>query len=165
MSRSARRPARTVVAAASAATGALLLAACSPTTTVLPYAPSDGARVNLTDNVRGLNLLVASAGEGMPGTILGALANDSSEPVEFELAAEGTEPLVVTVPAGETVFLGSGAEDGESIEALIDEVATVPGGDLEATLSGAGAEEEFPLPVFDGTLPEYAPYVPEVVVD
>ncbi|MEN5073719.1 hypothetical protein ABE437_07880 [Isoptericola cucumis] len=163
MSRSAR-PARSVVVAASAAAGTLLLAACSPTTTVMPYAPSDGARVNLTDTVRGLNLLVVSAAEGEPGTILGALANDSAETVEFELAPEGAAPLTVSVPAGETVYLGGGAAEGEGLEALIDEVAAIPGGDLETTLSGAGAQEEFAMPVFDGTLPEYADYVPEAVV-
>ncbi|GAA1730582.1 hypothetical protein GCM10009809_27680 [Isoptericola hypogeus] len=160
MSRSAR-PARTVVVAASAAAGALLLAACSPTTTTLPYAASDGARVNLTDSVRGLNLMVVTEGEGMPGAILGALANDSAETVDFELAPAGAAPLSVSVPAGQTIYLSAQQDGDQVLDATIDAVATIPGTNLEATLSGAGADEDFFLPVFDGSLPEYADYLPE----
>ena len=81
-----------------------------------------------------------------------------------ELAAEGAQPLTVSVPAGETVYLGTGTDGGEGLDATLDAVAAMPGEDLETTLSGAGAQEEFFLPVFDGTLPEYADFVPEAVV-
>ncbi|MFC7879366.1 hypothetical protein [Isoptericola sp. NPDC057391] len=158
MSRSAR-PAR-LVAAASVMAGALLLAACSPTITTKPYAPSDGIRVNLTDQVRGINLMVVSEGEGEPGAVLGALANSSAEDVDFVLAAEGAEPISLTVPAGQTVYLSADQEGDQAVDAQLDTVATHPGGDLDATLSGAGTEEDFFLPVMDGTLPEYAAWVP-----
>ena len=158
MSRSAR-PAR-LVAAASVLAGALLLAACSPTITTKPYAPSDGVRVNLTDDVRGLNLMVVSEGEGRPGAVLGALANGSREDVDFVLAAEGATPISLTVPAGETVYLNADPEDDQAVDAQIAAVATHAGGDLESTLSGAGLEEQFFLPVMDGTLPEYEAWLP-----
>jgi len=154
------RPARTV-AAASVMAGALLLAACSPTITTKPYAPSDGVRVNLTDHVRGINLMVVTEGEGEPGSVLGALANDSSESVSFVLTAEGAEPLSVEVPAGGTVYLNADQEDSAQVaQPQIASVASHPGGDLEATLSGAGVEEDFFLPIMDGTLPEYQAYLP-----
>lgn len=159
MSRSAR-PARTV-AAASVLAGALLLAACSPTITTKPYAPSDGVRVNLTDHVRGINLMVVTNGEGEPGALLGALANDSAEDVTFELTAEGAEPMTLDVPAGQTVYLSAQPAGDQVVDAVIDSVATQPGGDLDSTLSGAGVDEDFYLPVMDGGLPEYAAYVPD----
>ena len=156
MSRSAR-PARTAVVAASAAAGVLLLAACSPTTTKLPYAPSDGARVNLNDQVRGINLMVVSEGDGAPGTVYGALANDSADVVDFVLEADGAAPLAVPVPAGGTVYLG----EDETLDTTLSAVSVHAGGSLESTLSGADTEEVFYLPVFDGTLPEYATLLPE----
>jgi hypothetical protein len=155
VSRSARS-ARTGVIAASAAAGALLLAACAPTTTTLPYAPSDGARVNISDEVRGLNLMVVSEGDGAEGAVLGALANDSAEDVTFVLEAEGAAAVTVPVAAQQTVYLGT--EDG--IEALLDTVVAAPGGDLEASLTAGDVTREFFLPVLDGTLPEYADYLP-----
>ncbi|MFC8599475.1 MULTISPECIES: hypothetical protein [unclassified Isoptericola] len=158
MSRSAR-PARTV-AAASVMAGALLLAACSPTITTKPYAPSDGVRVNLTDQVRGINLMVVSEGEGEPGNLLGAVANDSAEDVDVVLTAEGADPLSVTVPAGGTIYLNADQEGAQVEDPQIAAVAAQPGGDLDATLSGAGVDQDFFLPVMDGTLPEYKDYVP-----
>lgn len=159
MSRSAR-PARTV-AAASVLAGALLLAACSPTITTKPYAPSDGVRVNLTDHVRGINLMVVTDGEGEPGALLGALANDSAEDVNFVLTAEGAEPLALDVPAGQTIYLSAQPAGDQVVDAVLDTVATHPGGDIESTLSGAGVDEDFSLPVMDGSLPEYAAYLPD----
>ena len=39
-------------------------------------------------------------------------------------------------------------------------MAAIPGANLEASLSAAGATEDFYLPVLDATLPEYAEYLP-----
>jgi hypothetical protein len=143
-------------AVACAAGGALLLAACAPTTTTLPYAPSDGARVDLTDETRGVNLLVVSEGDGAEGNLLGALANQTFEDVTFTLEADGAAPVSVDVPARSTVYLGT--QDGEQV--LLDAVAARPGDDLEATLSAGETTKDFFLPVFDGTLPEYADFLP-----
>ncbi|GAA1994922.1 hypothetical protein GCM10009718_36160 [Isoptericola halotolerans] len=156
MARSAR-PARPTLAVAGAAAGALLLGACAPLTTQLPYAPSDGSRVDLEGvDARGVNLMVVSAAEGEQGTLLGALANSTPDDVEFVLETPGNDAVSIRVGARETVYLGT--EDGE--QAMLGTVATIPGGNLEATLSAAGASEDFYLPVLDGTLPEYVDYLP-----
>ncbi len=57
-----------------------------------PVLPSDGLRVDLTSELRGLNLLVVTAEDGEPGALVGAFANDSTEDVEFDVTPEGGAP-------------------------------------------------------------------------
>jgi hypothetical protein len=155
VSRSART-ARTGIVAASVAAGALLLTSCAPIQTTLPYAPSDGARVELDDRTRANNLMVVSEGEGAEGTLLGALTNSSPEPVTFRLEVDGADPVMVPVEPRETVYLGT--EDG--VQATLSAVDTIAGANLQATLSAGESSEDFALPVLDDTLPEYAEYLP-----
>ncbi|ARU50778.1 hypothetical protein CBR64_03970 [Cellulosimicrobium cellulans] len=131
--------------------------ACSPIETNRPYSPSDGLRVNLTDDLRGLNLLVVSAAEGDAGALVGAFANDTTEDVEFDVTPEGGDPVTIPVAAGETVYLGT--EDG--FDAQIGRVDAAPGGVLPVTVSvTTGEEQTMSLPVLDGTLEEYAHLLP-----
>jgi hypothetical protein len=155
VSRSAR-PARTVAVAVCAAAGVLLTAACSPTTTTIQYSASDGARVPLTPQLRGLNLMVVAEEEGAQGNVLGALSNRTDEAVTFTLEADGAAAVDVPVPANGTVYLGT--EGGTQV--MLDSVGVIPGENLDATLSAGDAQQQFYLPVLDGTLPEYAEYVP-----
>jgi hypothetical protein len=154
------RGARTIALAAVSATGALLLAACSPTTTDLNYAPSDGVVVSVLGeenrDLRGINLMVVSAAEGEAGNVLGALANETADDTSFTLEAPGASPVTVAVPAGGTVYLGT--ETGEAVQ--LDTVGAQPGDYLDAVLTVGSDSKEFQLPVFDGTLPEYADYLP-----
>lgn len=156
----AARGARTIAVAAISAAGALLLAACAPTTTTLSYDPSDGVGVSVLGeedtDLRGINLMVVSAAEGEAGNVLGALANETADDASFTLQAPGAAPVIVEVPAGGTVYLGT--ETGEAV--LLDTVGAAPGDYLDATLSVGGDTKEFQLPVFDGTLSEYADYLP-----
>jgi hypothetical protein len=137
--------------------GVAATAACSPIETDRPYSPSDGLRVDLTDELRGLNLLVVSEDEGEPGALLGAFANDSAADVAFEIAPEDGAPLLIPVGAGETVYLGG--DDG--FDAQFGRVDAEPGGVLPVTVSvSTGEQATLSLPVLDGTLGEYAPYLP-----
>ncbi|MGI5188306.1 hypothetical protein ACQEVI_09205 [Promicromonospora sp. CA-289599] len=160
----AARGARTIALAAVSATGALLLAACAPTTTDLNYDPSDGAGVSVLGeenrDLRGINLMVVSAAEGEAGNVLGALANETADDASFTLGAPGASPVTVDVPAGGTVYLGT--ETGEAVQ--LDTVGAAPGDYLDATLTVGGDSKGFQLPVFDGTLPEYADYLPVAVL-
>jgi hypothetical protein len=137
--------------------GVALASACSPIETNRPYSPSDGLRVDLTSELRGLNLLVVSAEDGEPGALVGAFANDSTEDVEFDVTPEGGAPVTIPVAAGETVYLG--AEDG--FDAQIGRVDAAPGAMLPVTVSTTtGEEQTLSLPVLDGTLEEYAHLLP-----
>ncbi|WP_298461773.1 hypothetical protein [uncultured Cellulomonas sp.] len=148
--------ASTVVAVA-----ALALTGCSatnPITTAESYNVVDGVQEELGSDVAARSLLVLTAEEGAPGTLLGALANRSREAVEVTLEPDGGDAVTIDVPAGGTVLLGG--ENGEEVE--LDRVGVAPGGllDVTATTPDGGATR-IRVPVFDGTLPEYADAVPD----
>lgn len=128
------------------------LGACAPIATQTPYAASDGVRVDVTDTVRVENLMVISAGEGEPGAFQGAVANSGSETVTVLIG-----DLSVDVDAGATTLIGG--KDGEQL--VLDSVPEPPGANLDLTVGAEGAAGELvPVPVLDGTLPEYAELVP-----
>jgi hypothetical protein len=158
--RPSRRPwSRTAVALSGL--GVLALAGCSatnPITTSEAYNVVDGVQADLGGDVTARNLLVFTSEEGAAGTMSGAVTNQGREDVEVELAAEGADPVTIDVPAGGTVLLGQ--DDGEDVE--LDAVGAAPGAHLTVTLTtDQGGSIEIPVPVFDGTLPEYAEMVPE----
>jgi hypothetical protein len=158
--RPSRRPwSRTAVALSAGAV--LALAGCSATN---PIATSeahnvvDGVQADLGGDVGGRNLLVLTSGEGEPGIMSGALTNQSRDDVEVELSSEGNDPVTIDVGAGQTVLLGG--DDGEDVE--LDTVDAAPGALLTMTLSTqSGGSVDVPVPVFDGTLPQYADLVPD----
>ena len=156
----AARGARTIALAAASAAGTLLLAGCSPSTTTLDYDPSDGVGVTIQsvdgDELRGINLMVVATAEGEPGNLLGALTNETQDDATFTLEHPDGSPVSLEVPAGGTVYLGT--PTGETVQ--FDTVSAAPGSYVDATLSAAGAAEEFKLPILDGTLPEYADHLP-----
>ncbi|WP_425955999.1 hypothetical protein [Xylanimonas sp. McL0601] len=154
MSRSTR-PVRT--AALIAAAGVLALSACAPAMTINPYSPSDGTRVDVTDALRGVNLLVVAVAQGGSGAVEGALVNRTDESQTFTLTVDGASPVRVTVDPAQTVTLGT--DGGEDV--VLDTVAEAPGSYLDASLDVAGQSKDFKLPVLDGTLPEYEGAVPQ----
>ncbi len=158
--RPSRRPWSRAAVALSA--GAVLtLAGCSatnPITTSEAYDVVDGVRADLGGDVRGTNLLVLASGEGEAGTVVGALSNHGREDVEVEIGTEGGDSTTVDVGAGRTVLLGG--DNGEEVE--LDAVDVAPGAHLTMTLSTqSGGSVAVPVPVFDGTLPQYADHVPD----
>jgi hypothetical protein len=157
--RPSRRTRWTPIAAAAAAV--LGLAGCSatnPITTAEAYNVVDGVQADLEPDVKAHNLLVVTAEEGAAGVMSGALANQGRETVEVTLQAEGADEVTIEVPARGAVLLG--ADGGEQVE--LDSVEAAPGSLLPVTLSTPqGGSTEVGVPVFDGTLPEYAELVPE----
>lgn len=138
-------------------TSALAVSACSPITTDIAYSPSDGIRINLTNEVRALNLIIISEAEGEPGTLLGGLANDSDKPVEITIAPEGTDPIDIPLEAGETVYLS--VDNG--VEAQFANVEAPPGATIAVTVSSsAGESKTEQIPVLNGALEEYKDYLP-----
>lgn len=163
-----RTSARPVVVGAVLALAAAL-SGCSVTnqiTTEVPYSASDGVRATLGD-LTAENLLIVAQAADAPGALQGALTNRGDDTLTVELSLEGSTERV-RVESGATVLLGGGAgeggADGDDREQVVFDAAGAPGSTVELTLStDAAGEQTVPVPVLDGTLPEYADLVPELV--
>jgi hypothetical protein len=144
---------RTRLAALIALGGTLTLAGCSvasPITTAQPYAPSDGIRVAVTDDVSVENLMILTEGEGEPGHLLGAVVNRSSEDVEISFSFEGGSASVpVRVDAGDYVNFTDAGITTQSVDAA-------PGSTISTTVSDPTVGDfQAEVPVLDGTIPPY----------
>lgn len=122
----------------------------SPIMTAEDYPAGDGSMI-IVDDVRGLNLMIATEGEGENGVLLGAVANRGSDDHAVAIALGEVELFSADIPADTTYLF----EQGDPI--LIDEVPAAPGAmvDMGLSVSGAGTQVES-VPVVDGTLPAYA---------
>ncbi|QOR71421.1 hypothetical protein IM660_03735 [Ruania alkalisoli] len=157
MARSTRRLVAALTLAAATAVG---VGACSPITTMQSYAPSDGVQGELEGgDVRVLveNLMVLSAEEGAPGTVLGALVNRGAEAVEVTLSnAEVTGGIQLTVEADSTLLLSPDHED-----VVFPAVPVPPGAVLELQVSTEQTGSiTLPVPVLNGDIPPYGEYLP-----
>lgn len=155
--------ARARVAGPVAAVGlALMLSGCSaanPITTDLDYNASDGVRA-VVGSVQVENLIVLTAEQGGPGTLLGAISNEGREDltVSVGLVDGGGDLTTFALSAEETVLLGP--ENPEQVEF---ESVPEPPGALVALLVRSDREGDLlvEVPVLDSTLPEYAELVPD----
>lgn len=139
---------------AAVALAVLPLTSCALTadiTTSNPYDASDGTGAVLGD-VRSQNFLLVTSGEGDEAVLVGALTNDGDEAVVVTVTV-GKDDVTVKVPAEGSVTLG--LAEGQS--RLVTTADVAPGllTSVEVAVSGGGSEVK-PLPVVDGTLPEYA---------
>lgn len=157
-SRRRRRPARHLTAAL-VAVAALALAGCSATneiTTLADYDASDGVGVELGD-LDVANLLVLTAAEGSPGTVIGSVTNRGSDDIALVIGLADGEGTELSVAAGSTVALSPEAE-----AVGLAAVPAAPGALVALLLtSDAGGSTSLEVPVLDGTLAEYAPLVPQ----
>lgn len=143
------KPARLAAALALVAA----LAGCSltnPIQTQVVYAPSDGARITIGETIQAENFLVLADIAGEPGALVGGLTNRGKQDTVITVSVEGADPFEVPVAAGETFLL-----TGDDVLRL-DAVDAAPGATLPVTIStGAEGAASAPVPVLDGTLPEY----------
>lgn len=155
----ARSRQHTRIAAVAAVALAAALSGCSATnqiTSQLEYDPSDGVGAALGE-VSAENLLLIAAEAGAPGALQGALSNTGDRTALVEVST-GEDSATVRVPAGATVLLGG--TEGEEVLLVTPDA---PGSTTEMTLSTSSAgTESLPVPVLDGTLPEYTDLVPEL---
>ena len=148
---------RRVLGAAAAAAFALTMSGCafaSPVSTQLDYAPSDGARVVLSQGgaqVRVENMMILTAGEGEAAQVFGMLANDSGEDATVAVQI-GEEMDEIEVPAGGTADLAAEIDPYEGLD-------LVPGATVEVAFDYEGVVTHS-IPVLDGTLAPYDEYLP-----
>jgi hypothetical protein len=132
---------------------ALSLSGCALTaqiTTGMPYAASDGT-AGTVDGVVAQNMLLITAGTGDKAALVGSFYNETGAPVTVELTVEQANTSF-TIPSKSTVNVGLAAGDTK----LITTSTIAPGLTSRITISvDKTAASTKPLPVMDGTLPEY----------
>ncbi|WP_418607179.1 hypothetical protein [Georgenia sp. SUBG003] len=123
--------------------------AANPITTQMSYAPSDGVRVQLSDDVSAENLMILTRGEDQEGHLLGAVVNRSTDP--------STVTVTVELDGGSTYTFDLGPSENVN---LTDEdltptrVDAPPGATLPGTVSASNAgSQDVDIPVLDGTIP------------
>ncbi len=136
---------------------AAVLSGCSatnPITTEKPYSASDGVRATLGP-VTAENLMLVAAEADGPGALQGALSNRGEAAVAVTVGV-GDDAQRFWIESGDTVLLGgTGGEDA------VFTTPDAPGATTDLTLTtDADGTETVPVPVLDGTLPEYADLVP-----
>lgn len=156
-----RRPARrAVLLAAAAASLSAAVSGCTftnPQLTAQPYLPADGQVVDLGDGVVVSSLHVITRAQGEPGVLLARVTSGSPEPRQVAFVAENLDEAF-TVPPNETLEIG-GVEPGSAL-VVIDPVTEAPGLLLPMTVAVEdGTTEEVRVPVMDGTLEYYEPYL------
>ncbi len=99
------------------------------------------------------SLLVVASEEGQPARFLGTLVNPGGEAVDVVLA-DDDDSVTVSVPAeGQTPF--------DTIETVLASADGRPGSRVPITIEVMGESEELSVPVLDGTLEQYEPYLPD----
>jgi hypothetical protein len=96
-------------------------------------------------------LLVAS-GESEPGRLLGTLDNESDQQLDVTIS-DSDDEVVVTVPA-------NGEYPLDTNEVIFSTVGDAPGANTIITATVGGDTSDLTIPVLDGTLERYRPYLP-----
>lgn len=99
------------------------------------------------------SILIVGSEEGAPGRLLGTLENEADEPVEVTISDTDDE-VTVTVPANDQYPL-------DTNEVIFDTVDETPGGLTTILFTTEDDAADLESPVRDGTLEQYAPYLPE----
>lgn len=155
-SKTAKRASATVALAATllATTGCGYIYT-QPTTLI--YDASDGVSFTMWpkgQRVAVRNIMVISEGKGQPGRVLGTVYNlgETDQTVNFKA---GDQNFSIKVPAGKHIKLEDNAN-----QVIMNTVSQQPGELIESVATIGQTEEAFNLPVLDGSLEEYAPYLP-----
>jgi len=148
------------LAALSIGAAATVATACAPITTQKPYAPSDGSRAVLGDEIRVENLLILTEAEGEPALVVGAITNhgDDVAPVTLTFGEDQATSTTVQVPPSDTVLLNPANPDGQSL--VLDETPDRPGSSVPVTISTpSSGSTTVRVTVLDGTLDPYGDWL------
>lgn len=154
-----RRIASSVALAAALALGATGCGLIAPQGTTEQYAPSDGIDVSLEGvEIRNLLLVADESGENFNVVFTGVNNGDAPSLLRITFVTDGSEASgdFLLVP-GRNSF---GNPDGEVAPTLVSIKGATAGATVNAYFEVAGgAEVNRQVPVLDGTLAEYRPYV------
>ena len=122
--------------------------------TTLQYAASDGVKADL-NGVELRNIMMVSSGKGADGRLLGTILNKSDHDITVTFAFPSGEKSV-KVAKGQQVRL----ESNDS-QVIVPKISQTPGETLANTqVSSNDQSTNLNIPILDGTLKEYASYMP-----
>jgi hypothetical protein len=99
------------------------------------------------------SVLLVAREEDEPARLLGTFENNGGEAVEV-IISDDDEEVTVTVPA-------QGSTPLDTVETLLDTAGDAPGARTTLTASTSAGNVELLVPVVDGTLDPYKPYLPD----
>jgi hypothetical protein len=105
------------------------------------------------EGLRLRSISVVTAAENQPGRLLGTIFNSTNEEIEF-IIRDPANALSLNVPAnGQLTF-------DEAVH-ILSTTEDRPGARTNLTIEAKGQNTVLDVPVLDGTLDQYAPYVPK----
>lgn len=131
---------------------ALLLTGCTPPPEEDLYAIAVGS----DDDFAGLELrsiFIVSSAESEPGRILGTIFNKTDKNIDLVIGDRDDE-LPLSIPAG-------GKVEFQDSPAVLGSTEARPGARTDLTVKAQGDTMTFDVAVLDGTLEQYAPFVPK----
>lgn len=148
-----------IVALSTVVLASIALSGCSLSREVASldmYAPSDGVQVDLeTLKVRNAMFIAGSSGNAL---LIGSFVNSGIEDVTATIQTtdgNGEEVRVsLLVPAGQKIDLGYNGQDG-----VVMPLDVLPGSMYPIFVSGNADPVEMLVPVMNGALAEYRPFV------
>jgi hypothetical protein len=146
---------RAVAAAALAvmALGATGCGAINPQATTANYAPSDGISLNVGD-VQARNLMLVTNSAEEEARVLGSLVNNTENAQSLTLSVDGGS-VTIDVPAMTTKKL-----EDDANKTILPSAGAEPGAHADVTAAIDGITSEEAVPVVNGALAEYRPYLP-----
>jgi len=144
-----------IALAAAVLLGATGCSMVSPQATTIPYSPADGVNIPDSGPLDVRNVLIVADESGSTGNLIAAIVNDTDSTQKLNVGVAGAVQTV-TVPARTTLSLGVDADP-----MAIPGLNSKPGTNVEVSFqSGDGSGVSQSVQVLDGTLPQYAEFVP-----
>ncbi|WP_394940742.1 hypothetical protein [Psychromicrobium sp. YIM B11713] len=129
----------------------------APQQTTVVYSASDGIRQDL-GSIELRNILLVSGGVDKPGRVIGAVFNTSKSDIKVTFNGAKGSQTEFTVKPGTPYYLNEASD-----ASILSSVSEAPGSleTVKVSQNGSGqASAELKIPVLDGTLEEYKPYLP-----
>ena len=131
---------------------ALLLTGCTPPPEEDHYAIAVGSHKDFA-GLELRSIFIVTSAENEPGRILGTVFNKTDENVNLVIGDRDDE-LPLSIPAG-------GKVEFQDSPTVLNSTEARPGARTDLTVKVRGDTTSFDVAVLDGTLEQYAPYVPE----
>lgn len=143
----------TVAAFALLAAGMTGCSAVNQQATTMHYAASDGIVFDVA-NIEMRNLMLVTSSADEQARFIGSLVNDTDQAASVKLTVDGNS-ATVEVPKKSSVEL-----EDDANKTLVPSAGVEPGSHADLMVKVGASSVDEALPVVDGTLPAYRPFLP-----